>query len=93
MVDSDFADGQLDDTFIYFIYAAGSTVLVIIMLNLLIAIISDTFDRINSNRMVNNYKAKTHLILEVATFFMFGDDVMCKFHCVTYENKAALEDD
>ena len=69
IVDNDFEDGLLDDNFFYFMYVAGSTILVIIMLNLLIAIISDTFERVFTDKVYAGYRTKAESILEVAIFY------------------------
>lgn len=58
-------------THAYIVYVIGSSFLVIIMLNLLIAVLSATFDNVYNERKVANTQAMAELLLELSPLFTF----------------------
>ena len=65
------------------------------LLNLLIAIVSDTFDRVYSNRIASDYKELANLILE-QEYLMFWNRKkrgLNYLHVIKYKGIDALEGD
>ena len=67
-----------------------STVLMpLVMMNLLIAIISDTFERVYTSKVPSDYKEKTALILEVENLMFWRRNVKEKvfLHVIKYRGE------
>ena len=64
----DFHKGDFANTTVYIIFALGSLLILIVMMNLLIAIISDSFDRVQNSMNIFDNLLKIDLILEVYKF-------------------------
>lgn len=54
-----------DDPVLYFLFLLGVILVPIVMLNLLVSVIGDTFDNVQQEQYVANYKEKAELCLEV----------------------------
>ena len=73
-----------------------STVLMpLVMMNLLIAIISDTFERVYTSKTASDYKEKTALILEVENLMFWRRNVKSRvfLHVVKYRGEDETEVD
>lgn len=79
-------DNSIDTTsdFIYMIYVLGAILLVIMLLNILIAVISDTFDQVYTERHMSNIKAMADSLLDISPFFTFSRSDVGKYHMYTY---------
>ena len=74
----------------------GATILLpLMLLNLLIAIISDTFDRVYSNRIASDYKEIANLILEQENLMFWNRKKrgLKYLHVIKYKGIDALEGD
>ena len=58
-------ESYLDYDYVFFIYVFGSSVLVIFMFNLLISVISESFEETYKDHIFHDYKAKVEQIIAV----------------------------
>lgn len=67
----------------------------LIFFNLLIAIISDTFDRVYDNKKASDYKEKASLILEVENLLLWNRNkkLLNFLHVIKYKSAEFLQED
>ena len=64
----DFDKGEFANIAAYIVFAVGSIIILIVMMNLLIATISDSFDRVQNSMNIFDSLLKIDLILEIYKF-------------------------
>ena len=59
----------------------------LVLMNLLIAIISDTFDRVYSSKVASDYREKTELIHEIESIHFWNRNVEAErfLHVIRYK--------
>jgi len=67
----DFDIGSYNDTQ-WILFIIGSMLLLVVMLNLLISIISESFDKISFERMESDSKLRLELILEIENCMFYN---------------------
>lgn len=90
LVDNDL---EKDFSLVYIVYIEGSVFLVIIMLNILIAIISDSFEQLYEIKAIQDAKAMASLLIEVSVFGTFFEDAWGNYHRYKYVEEADGEDE
>ena len=79
----------------WIVFIVATIFLPLMLLNLLIAIISDTFDRVYSNRIASDYKELANLILEQENLMFWNrkERGLKYLHVIKYKGIDAFEGD
>ena len=82
----DFDTEEMKDA-VWIVFLGATVLLPLLMLNLLIAIISDTFERVYSNRVASDYKEKAAIVLEFENLMFWNRDRvdMAYLHTIKYK--------
>ena len=83
------------DTTKWVLFVIATIFLPLMLLNLLIAIVSDTFDRVYSNRVSSDYKELASLILEQEYLMFWNRSKAAReyLHIIKYKGVDILEGD
>jgi hypothetical protein len=84
----DFELFDIDENINFIIFMIACLFQLIIMLNLLIAVISDTFDKVQENKTSSDCKERCALMIEVEEFFLWnrtGKDKKRYVHLCRYQ--------